>query len=72
MDDQIKSPDELILDALQKVEDASREPAAQIQEGIRLLTKYLTQQNELVASEQRRIRRKVQDGSRLTKHRFTV
>lgn len=63
---------ELVVDALQKAVEASRGPLSQIQEGARLMTDYLSKQTGAVAAEQRRIKDKMQDGSRLTKHRFTV
>jgi hypothetical protein len=37
-----------------------------------LIAEYLSKQARTVASEQQRIQKKIQDGSRLTKHRFTV
>ena len=67
-----KKGEELVVDALQKAVEASRGPLSQIQEGARLMAEYLSKQTGAVASEQQRIKSKIQDGSRLTKHRFTV
>jgi len=69
---QERTPEELLADAARVAANTSQEPLSQIQQGMHLIAEYLSKQARTVASEQNRIQEKIQDGSRLTKHRFTV
>jgi|GEM_PF-6952787 hypothetical protein len=70
--EQKKSAEDIIAEALHVAADVSKEPLSQVREGARLMAEYLTRQMRSVAADQDRVREKANDGSRLTKHRFTV
>lgn len=69
---QKQSAEETMVEALRAVAEASKDPLLRIGNGARLMVEYLTEQTRSVAENQNLVRQKIKDGSRLTKHRFTV
>jgi hypothetical protein len=67
-----RSADEVLAQGLQDAANASEEPLNQIRSGAQVIFSYLAGKISEVALEQDRIREKIDDGSRLTKHRFNT
>ena len=66
------SADESLRQALKSATAGRSSGKGGLKRAVTLMVDYLTSQSNSVAKEQERIRQKIDNGARLTNHRFTV